>query len=255
MGNFISQLPTLLLSLPVILLSLSVHECCHGYAAMKLGDPTARNLGRLTLNPFKHIDPIGFICMVLFRVGWANPVPINTRNFKKPRRDMALSALAGPASNVLLAFLFGGLLRVSLWLTEMWFVDDLNAIARAWSTGTSFTVSNGFIIMAIVVIMLYLGITINFSYAIFNLIPVPPLDGSRIFYVFLPSKWYFGIMKYERIIALVMLALLWFGVLSIPLSWAVGGLENLVFALFGMKAGSEPYAALLCINYYISSFI
>ena len=89
----------LLLCIPIILLSLSLHETMHGYVAYKLGDPTAKNLGRLTLNPLKHLDPLGFLCMLLMGFGWANPVPINTRYFKNPRRDMAISAIAGPLSN------------------------------------------------------------------------------------------------------------------------------------------------------------
>ena len=94
--NLLNELPMMLLGLPAILISLSVHEASHGYAANKLGDPTARNLGRLTLNPLKHINPIGLISMLFFRVGWANPVPVNSRYFKKPRRDMAITAAAGP---------------------------------------------------------------------------------------------------------------------------------------------------------------
>ena len=96
MLDFFNNLPIILLSLPAVLFSLSIHEAAHGYVANRLGDPTARNLGRLTLNPLKHINPFGFISMLFFRVGWANPVPINTRNFKNPRRDMAISAAAGP---------------------------------------------------------------------------------------------------------------------------------------------------------------
>ena len=253
MNNFLSQIPSLLLSLPIILLSLSLHECCHGYIAYKLGDPTARNLGRLTLNPLKHLDPIGFICMLLFHFGWANPVPINTRNFNKPRRDMALSAAAGPISNVLLALVFGGLLRLSLWATTSFFEDDLNAIWENIFTQNGFAVSSGFVIMSLVVMMLYLGVIINFSYAIFNLIPVPPLDGSRIFYVFLPPKWYFGVMKYERIIALVMLVLLWLDILTIPLGWAVNGLTNVTFFIFGMNDTSST--ALALIRFFVNSFI
>lgn len=251
--NFISDLPMYLLSLPVILLSLSLHECCHGYIAYKLGDPTARNLGRLTLNPIKHLDPIGFICMLLFHFGWANPVPINTRNFKKPRRDMALSAAAGPLSNVLLALVFGGLLRLALWATTAFFEQDLNAIYTQLFTGKGFSASGGFVVMALIVMMLYLGVIINFSYAIFNLIPVPPLDGSRIFYIFLPPKWYFGVMKYERIIAIVMLALLWFNILTIPLSWAVNGLTNATFFIFGMNDTAST--ALALIQFFVGSVI
>ena len=239
LSNLVERLPMLLLSLPVILFSLSVHECCHGYAALKLGDSTARNLGRLTLNPLKHIDPIGFICMVLFHFGWANPVPINTRNFKNPRRDMALSSAAGPLSNIVLALAFGGLLRLSLLGVMNTYGQDLSGVLGSVMGGGSASVSTGFTVVALLVYMLYLGVVINFSYAIFNLIPIPPLDGSRMFYVFLPPKWYFAVMKYERIIMLGMLALLWFGILDLPLGWAVSGLENLTFMLFGIDESAS----------------
>ena len=111
-GDFSSYLISLLLSLPIVFLALSLHESAHGYVAYKLGDPTAHNLGRITLNPIKHLNFLGTLCMLLAGFGWANPVPINTRYFKKPRRDMALSALAGPVSNLALAMIFAILLRV-----------------------------------------------------------------------------------------------------------------------------------------------
>ncbi len=250
-SNLIERLPMLLLSLPVILFSLSVHECCHGYAALRLGDPTARNLGRLTLNPLKHIDPIGFICMVLFHFGWANPVPIDTRHFKNPRRDMALSAAAGPLSNIVLAFVFGGLLRLSLLGVTTFFEEDLVGVVGSLTSGGAASVSTGFTVVALLVYMLYLGVIINFSYAVFNLIPVPPLDGSRMFYVFLPPKWYFAIMKYERIIMIAMLALLWIGILDLPLNWAVGGLEKLTFTMFGMDEQSS--LALMLIQIFVGT--
>ena len=234
LNSLIERLPMLLLSLPIILFSLSVRECCHGYAALKLGDPTARNLGRLTLNPIKHIDPIGFICMVLFHFGWANPVPINTRLFKNPRRDMALSAAAGPLSNIALALVFGGLLRLALLAVNAFYTTQ-----ELISLYTRETSSVGFTVAALLICMLYLGVIINFSYAVFNLLPIPPLDGSRIFYVFLKPKWYFAVMKYERIIMIAMLALLWIGILDIPLSWAVNGLEQLTFTVFGMNEQSS----------------
>ena len=106
----------MLLSLPIVFLALSVHETAHGYVAYKLGDPTAKNLGRLTLNPIKHIDPLGFICMLLCGYGWAKPVPVNTRYFKKPKRDMALTGLAGPVSNILLALIFILILRLEVFI-------------------------------------------------------------------------------------------------------------------------------------------
>ena len=234
LNDLVERLPMLLLSLPVILFSLSVHECCHGYAAYKLGDSTARNFGRLTLNPIKHIDPIGFICMVLFHFGWANPVPINTRNFKNPRRDMALSSAAGPLSNIVLALVFGGLLRLALLaVNASYTTEELLGLYLGQTSSVGFTVA------ALLICMLYLGVIINFSYAVFNLIPIPPLDGSRIFYVFLKPKWYFAVMKYERVIMLAMLALLWMGILDIPLGWAVNGLEQLTFTVFGMDESSS----------------
>lgn len=253
--NFISDLPMYLLSLPIVLLSLSVHECCHGYVALKLGDPTARNFGRLTLNPLKHIDPIGFICMVLFHFGWANPVPINTRYFKKPRRDMALSALAGPVSNILLAIVFAALLRLAVLIGSEFFMADITSIISAYHFKTDLIVSRGFIVFAMITVMLYFGVIINFGYALFNLIPIPPLDGSRIFYVFLPVKWYFGIMRYERIIMFVMLGLLWLGVITVPLNWALNGLENATFFLFGMGDGTDSYYVFRWIEHYVASML
>ncbi len=251
-GSLIENLPMILLGLPAVLLALSFHEMCHAFAAHKLGDSTARNLGRLTLNPFKHIDPVGFICMVLFHFGWANPVPINTRYFKKPRRDMALSAAAGPLSNLLLGMISALLLRLSLFFVGKFCEQDLNAVwLSLWTHGTP-QVSKTFFVVAILVMMLYLSVIINFNYAIFNLIPIPPLDGSRIFYVFLPTKWYFAVMKYERIIMIVMLALLWTGMLSKPLSWIVGGMENGLFYLIGMGNETEPRTVLDLIYCYIA---
>ena len=193
----------LLLSIPCILLALTVHEVSHGFAAYKLGDPTAKNLGRLTLNPLKHLDPLGTLCMLLFGFGWARPVPINTRYFKKPRRDMALTALAGPVSNFILAFI--GVLLQRIFYTIF----------------SSFTISSEsvFTTAQIILILCRLFSTLNLGLALFNLIPCPPLDGSRIFYVFLPPKLYFGVMKYERYISLALLVLLYTGLLSTPLSW------------------------------------
>ena len=111
-SNFLRDLPVYLLSLPVLLMAFSVHESAHGLMAYKLGDPTARNLGRITLNPLKHLDPLGTICMIVAHVGWAKPVPIQPRNFRNPKRDMALTGAAGPLSNLCLALLHIIVLRI-----------------------------------------------------------------------------------------------------------------------------------------------
>ena len=218
-GDLNSYIIQILLCLPIILLSLSMHEAAHGYVAYKLGDPTAKNLGRLTLNPIKHLDPIGFICMLLAGIGWADPVPINTRNFKNPRRDMALSGAAGPLSNLLLAVIFAAVLKVvDLFIWDMEFSSELQLnIAKA------------------VLIFLYYGIQLNITLAIFNLLPAPPFDGSRILYVFLPPKYYFGVMKYERYIALAIMLLFFFGVLSPVISFISSFFLGGLFDLFSIS--------------------
>ena len=206
----------LLLCLPIVLLSLSLHETAHGYAAYKLGDPTAKNLGRLTLNPMKHLDPIGFLCMLLAGFGWAQPVPINTRHFKKPRRDMAISSAAGPVSNLLLATVFCALFKVyTLLLPHISVSSELAVNVLYFSYA-----------------FLYYGIMLNISLAVFNLLPVPPLDGSRLLYVFLPPKYYFGVMKYERYISLAIMLLLMLGVLSPVISFISQGIMRLLFFVF-----------------------
>ena len=201
---------------PCVLIALTFHEFAHGYMAYKLGDPTAKNFGRLTLNPMKHLDPIGTICMIFFHFGWAKPVPINSRYFKKPRRDMALTAAAGPIMNFILAF-FGVLVcRI------------LTKIFVAFPAQSDFVY---YIQYAALTLFSYFHM-LNLSLGVFNLIPIPPLDGSRIFYIFLPQKWYFGVMKYEKYIQLALLVLLWTGLLSRPLSaavsWISGGMQWLV---------------------------
>ena len=213
------QAVNFILSIPVVLIALVFHEVSHGYAAYKLGDPTARSLGRLSLNPLKHLDPIGALCMLIFRFGWARPVPINSRYFKKPRRDMAITAFAGPLCNFILAFLSLLLYYVAVWgcfqITENVEIPDFAAKFLAY-----------------LLLFLQLSHIMNLSLGIFNLIPVPPLDGSRVLYVFLPPKYYFGVMKYERYISLALLILLWTNILDVPLSALVSlvsrGMEFIV---------------------------
>ncbi|MBQ8309813.1 MAG: site-2 protease family protein [Clostridia bacterium] len=206
----------LLLSLPVIILALTVHETAHGFVAWKCGDNTAYNLGRLTLNPLKHLDPIGFLSMLIFGYGWAKPVPINTRNFRNPKRGMALSAAAGPAANLLI----GAISAV------------LSGFFWAWYSYLAFTVDNQFLLncVSIAATLFNLSALYNFLFMAFNLIPVPPFDGSRIAFVFLPTRIYFKVMQYEQQIMIgVLIAIMILNRLGYsPFSWIAYSLSDLI---------------------------
>ncbi len=195
----------LLISAFAALFCITFHELSHGLAAYKLGDPTARNVGRLTLNPIKHIDPLGLLLLVTARVGWAKPVPVDMRYFKKPKRDMALTALAGPVSNFILALLAVLLSNLIFTLCALWGWAPSSAGA-----GVAFLVVLSFLAN---VALLSVGL------GIFNLIPISPLDGSKVLYSFLPEKAYYTILRYERYVMLPLLLLTWFGVFSKPLSF------------------------------------
>lgn len=171
----------------------------HGFVAYKLGDPTAKNLGRLTLNPIRHIDIVGLIMMVFAGFGWAKAVPVDMRNFKNPKRDMAITAAAGPISNIIITcvtLLIYGLLYYPLAMANaVWADTILNIILKT----------------------AYLSIAL----AIFNLIPIPPLDGSKVLFSLLSEKRYYTLMKYERYGMLVLIVVLMTNILSGPLSTVV----------------------------------
>lgn len=186
----------------VVFCTLPVHEFAHAWTAVKLGDETPRLSGRLTLRPMAHIDPIGALMILLVGFGYARPVQVNMRNLKNGRKSFALVALAGPVSNLIMALVF-------TFFKTLIYVLALNAILPA----VAYTVLGSFFSFAA---------SINISLAVFNLLPIPPLDGSRIANLLLPSKYYFTIMKYERYIMIGMFVLLWTGILSKPLSLLAG---------------------------------
>ena len=230
-----------LLSAVAILIALTVHEFAHAFVATKLGDPTSTFFGRYTLNPLRHIDPIGAIAMLLLGIGWAKPVPINPSYFKHPKRGMALTAIAGPISNILLAFLSSFLFVTSFYLYSM-------AIA-ALPSGT-FALKILYYLVLFFQIFLY----INLSLAIFNFLPISPLDGSRLLYLILPPRPYRWFVEHERYIYFGVLAWLILGdrfyamLLRVDLIASSGALR-FIASLFAptvwITAASEALAALM----------
>jgi len=217
MEKLISGMTDFLITLPVILIALSIHELCHGYAAYRLGDPTAKYMGRLSMNPLRHLDPIGFLCLLFFKVGWAKPVSVDTRFFKNPKRDMAICALAGPLSNFVLAFVFSFVYVFTIKI----------GVSNGYYWSESATV-----FQVIYQMMAYM-VSINLGLGVFNLIPIPPLDGSKVLYSFLPDRLLCRILPYERYVQLGMFLLLWIGVLSRPIDAVV----TFFFTLFMNIAG------------------
>ena len=255
--NFLSDILLMLLSMPVMLLALSVHESAHGYAAYKLGDPTARSLGRITLNPVKHFDLFGFLSMLVFHIGWAKPVPINARYFKNPRRDMAITGAAGPLSNICLAIIHLAVLRIVMIFAVEYYGSEAISYIIAMGTQQKFAGTLGFTVMALVIYLLYMGVAMNIVLAIFNLIPIPPFDGSRIFYAFLPPKWYFGVMQYERyimigcIILFFMLSRLGLNPLAAFENWVINGL----FTITGMGGGTAELGVFNAMLNYLTNLM
>ena len=201
----------LLLRVVPALVCITLHELSHGAVAYLLGDTTARDAGRLTLNPIRHIDPMGLVMMVVFRFGWAKPVPVNMYRFRDPKGGMALTALAGPMSNLLICVVF-------LFLYGLTYVP-LYVYARWGEAGRTLQE------------MLYLTAYISLGMGLFNLLPVPPLDGSKVLFSLLSERAYDQLMRYERYGMLALLALVWSGVLGSPLSNAVTWLFDKLFAV------------------------
>ena len=212
-SNFLSELKALLFIAPVMLLAIICHECAHGFVSYKLGDPTAKNAGRLTLNPLKHLDPIGTLCMLFFRVGWAKPVPINPMYYHDRKKGIIYVSLAGPVANFLLAFM-------SL-LTE-------GLLMRFGSSSS--------IVIWILCQLCYYSAVINIGLGLFNLIPLPPLDGSKIVGE-LSRKISAFYWKYQRYWRFVLLICVVTGLLSKPLSVLNNRLLNSMWSLVKLILG------------------
>ncbi len=188
LNNFIQQFVILA---PPFLFALTIHEFSHGYIARLLGDPTAENLGRLTLNPLKHIDPMGAICFFLIKIGWAKPIPVDPRYFKNPQKDMLWVSLAGPASNLFLAI--ASAILIKLLLIFMHLLPQTVMLPLIQMVGAS--------------------IWINIMLAVFNLVPIPPLDGSKILMGLLPRQMAISFSRLEPYGFIIILILFYTGIL------------------------------------------
>ncbi len=219
LGSF--NIVEILVRAVAVLLAISVHEMCHGLAAYLLGDKTAKAMGRLSLNPLRHLDPFGALCLLLFGFGWAKPVMVNPMHFKKPKRDMALVSLAGPLSNFILAFLGAVLLKL------------FTLTGYAYMSATSVLYMDS-LPVEILVSFLTTFIALNIGLGVFNLIPIPPLDGSKILLPLLPHNLYMDIMRYEHLGWIVLMVALGLGVLDPIIGTAGGAVYKLLLFVVGV---------------------
>lgn len=200
-NTILNFLKDFLITLPAVVIAITVHEFSHGLAAYRMGDPTAKYAGRLTLNPLKHLDIIGVLCLLIFKFGWAHPVPVNMYNFKNPKKGMALCAAAGPAANIVTGFIALLILKLLL------LIPGLAAVPMLYQ------------------MLLYIVI-ININLAVFNLVPCPPLDGSKMLGAVLSDSAYSQLMRFERYGMFVLILLLYTNILSRPLSIVTSGIYN-----------------------------
>jgi len=194
-GFDFSGLRDILLRVIPALLCITLHELAHGFTAYALGDSTAKAAGRLTLNPIRHLDPMGLLMMVIFGFGYAKPVPVDMRHFQNPKRGMAITALAGPLCNVLISLVF-------------YFLYGLLILPLSGSSAGALALE-----------MMETTVVLSLAMAIFNILPIPPLDGSKVLFSLLSDEGYWKLMRYERYGFLILAALLFTNVIDGPLSW------------------------------------
>ena len=204
--DFLELIIGLFSRLFVVFCTMPIHEYAHALIATKLGDETPRLSGRLTINPFAHIDILGALMIFLCGFGYAKPVSVNPRNFKDPKKGMAITAIAGPASNLIMGFIFTFL---SVFVQMVFYNLDM-------------------MLLYPIVSFLYFAAVINVNLAVFNMLPIPPLDGSRILQLLIPAKHYYKFLQYERYVVIIVFILILSGVLSTPLAI----ISNLILNLF-----------------------
>ena len=210
--NFINEL---IYTIPAVLLAISMHEFAHGYVSYRLGDPTPKEKGRLSLNPFAHLDLVGTLCLLLFHFGWAKPVLVNPYYYKERKKGMIMVALAGPVMNFCIAFI------------STFFMGMIIKITGGYA---------GSFVQYLFNFLNYLSI-INIGLGVFNLIPVPPLDGSKVLGAILPEDKYFKYMQYEKYGTIILIALLYLGILNTPLGIVRGGLDSIMSKIVGFIFG------------------
>lgn len=216
-GSFIDIIACIISSAIVVFVTLPIHEYAHGYAAYKLGDPTARYQGRLTLNPLAHLDYIGSLMILFIGFGYAKPVPVDSRYFNNPKRDMAITAFAGPLSNLVLSFI-------------SCFISNAIVFVMGLITLTELTFG---IFWFLLLVFNYIAI-INISLAVFNLIPIPPLDGSKILAALLPNRIYWQLMRYERYFGIIIFVLIF---ASSRFSNLLSGIVTSIYGVFSNFSG------------------
>ena len=205
---------TLLISAAVALLCITLHELSNGFVAWRLGDPTAKNAGRLTLNPIKHLDLFGLLMMLIAKVGWAKPVPVDMRYFKHPKQGMALTALAGPAANFLTALAATAIASL---------IYHIAPLYPVW--------------VAVLCLLSNLAL-LGVGMGLFNLIPISPLDGSKILFALLPDRAYYTILRYEKYVMGVLIVLVLLGAFDRPLSFLMLHILQGFCAVTGMPMGA-----------------